>query len=58
MKFKFQSPRSGKFVSNAKSSSADVFPAFAFQSPRSGKFVSDVIVDINILLKRLKVSIP
>ena len=50
-KIAFQSPRSGKFVSdpdqilrlNAYSS----FDFLEFQSPRSGKFVSDMMFSIN-----------
>ena len=39
---KFQSPRSGKFVSNSKGQSPYVCNAAdKFQSPRSGKFVSN-----------------
>ena len=37
----FQSPRSGKFVSDTAILATLAFAAFAFQSPRSGKFVSD-----------------
>ena len=40
---RFQSPRSGKFVSDEVSLQelASFFEADSFQSPRSGKFVSD-----------------
>ena len=43
--YQFQSPRSGKFVSDTvlKNGVAG-FRSKTFQSPRSGKFVSDVIV--------------
>ena len=41
--FGFQSPRSGKFVSNQKTIPAGFLIADGrFQSPRSGKFVSDI----------------
>ena len=36
----FQSPRSGKFVSNSSKEIAELFTTL-FQSPRSGKFVSN-----------------
>ena len=38
---RFQSPRSGKFVSDVASLKEDLTAALLFQSPRSGKFVSD-----------------
>ena len=40
---KFQSPRSGKFVSNNKLRNKELLsqPNVKFQSPRSGKFVSN-----------------
>ena len=38
---KFQSPRSGKFVSNEETEESTVADDFMFQSPRSGKFVSN-----------------
>ena len=38
---KFQSPRSGKFVSNLMSFFNTLPERAVFQSPRSGKFVSD-----------------
>ena len=42
MSFLFQSPRSGKFVSNKNGAKAVIFrPGIKFQSPRSGKFVSN-----------------
>ena len=37
----FQSPRSGKFVSNCRMTKRLERGAKVFQSPRSGKFVSD-----------------
>ena len=38
----FQSPRSGKFVSDIiEIDTHELMEKFAFQSPRSGKFVSD-----------------
>ena len=41
--FAFQSPRSGKFVSDTNNNGAQVEEVMfiEFQSPRSGKFVSD-----------------
>ena len=53
----FQSPRSGKFVSDVAvghQSTADVLSGL-FQSPRSGEFVSDMsklIVQVLVRLKR------
>ena len=38
---KFQSPRSGKFVSDTYTRYTDNITIYPFQSPRSGKFVSD-----------------
>ena len=38
----FQSPRSGKFVSDIKELCMMIDPDKLFQSPRSGKFVSDL----------------
>ena len=38
---KFQSPRSGKFVSDSLSVPKIMTTVTVFQSPRSGKFVSD-----------------
>ena len=40
---KFQSPRSGKFVSNGIASNNLVIKIGEFQSPRSGKFVSNTV---------------
>ena len=37
----FQSPRSGKFVSDVMQRAACIIRYAMFQSPRSGKFVSD-----------------
>ena len=37
----FQSPRSGKFVSNPVLVVDGTYRLSSFQSPRSGKFVSD-----------------
>ena len=37
----FQSPRSGKFVSNTANNITELARENPFQSPRSGKFVSD-----------------
>ena len=39
----FQSPRSGKFVSNFQEIQLPKVE-FLFQSPRSGKFVSDLLI--------------
>ena len=45
---KFQSPRSGKFVSDMAVIGSICYKAInAFQSPRSGKFVSDVNLIMN-----------
>ena len=41
IKSKFQSPRSGKFVSDQKLNRLNIHSLIAFQSPRSGKFVSN-----------------
>ena len=38
----FQSPRSGKFVSDKKDIGRTISLSTKFQSPRSGKFVSDL----------------
>ena len=38
----FQSPRSGKFVSDGKDYRVTGLSIKMFQSPRSGKFVSDL----------------
>ena len=43
MDCRFQSPRSGKFVSNQKEwDSIEIDTDVMFQSPRSGKFVSNI----------------
>ncbi len=39
--YRFQSPRSGKFVSDVSVASNSAETLQTFQSPRSGKFVSD-----------------
>ena len=39
--FSFQSPRSGKFVSDQDDYIVSAYAYYSFQSPRSGKFVSD-----------------
>ena len=44
----FQSPRSGKFVSDVHTDIAQWGAVFMFQSPRSGKFVSDTHRTIDI----------
>ena len=41
LQFAFQSPRSGKFVSDKTFQDFVATVAGSFQSPRSGKFVSD-----------------
>ena len=38
----FQSPRSGKFVSNSKLNEIEKMISQEFQSPRSGNFVSNL----------------
>ena len=54
----FQSPRSGKFVSNLNRNNVEYAPhEEMFQSPRSGKFVSDMIPK-STQKERVKVSIP
>ena len=53
----FQSPRSGKFVSNITMSNF-IEETLEFQSPRSGKFVSNIAEDKNPLVEQYLVSIP
>ena len=55
---KFQSPRSGKFVSNDFDWDMECKGVYQFQSPRSGKFVSDVPKRCLQQSKRYNVSIP
>ena len=48
----FQSPRSGKFVSDYKEKKMNFVQETLeamFQSPRSGKFVSDYILMVNLV---------
>ena len=45
----FQSPRSGKFVSDPDEKTLIKKILGAFQSPRSGKFVSDLIIKTKII---------
>ena len=56
----FQSPRSGKFVSNLNRNNVEYAPhEEMFQSPRSGKFVSnDKLIDITEEDFSKHVSIP
>ena len=42
----FQSPRSGKFVSDLIPMKKDLWRKILFQSPRSGKFVSDIFTQL------------
>ena len=59
MSFLFQSPRSGKFVSNKNGAKAVIFrPGIKFQSPRSGKFVSDILKENDQDFEWYPVSIP
>ena len=45
----FQSPRSGKFVSNINNNKAVMLVVMhRFQSPRSGKFVSDEVKEFKL----------
>ena len=51
MPMEFQSPRSGKFVSNInKVKECNMYFKEMFQSPRSGKFVSDLKMKVSITL--------
>ena len=54
----FQSPRSGKFVSNGPCQIEIKCVATAFQSPRSGKFVSNRTCNNNSQFNNPSVSIP
>ena len=54
----FQSPRSGKFVSDERYNAQKSLSFSWFQSPRSGKFVSDVNVNRYYLMVLIDVSIP
>ena len=57
--WEFQSPRSGKFVSDTPIlNSLGVFIMAKFQSPRSGKFVSDYTSNEIYQLFGSFVSIP
>ena len=42
----FQSPRSGKFESNAHEEGGNEYRWVTFQSPRSGKFESNMVLGI------------
>ena len=53
----FQSPRSGKFVSDFYFLTRRKNGKFWFQSPRSGKFVSDIFYK-EITMSNFIVSIP
>ena|GEM_PF-3435792 len=44
----FQSPRSGKFVSDPATSNCATHQTVMFQSPRSGKFVSDTTMVLKL----------
>ena len=43
MPMEFQSPRSGKFVSNTANNITELARENPFQSPRSGEFVSNLV---------------
>ena len=55
---KFQSPRSGKFVSNEDHGENRDRYTVEFQSPRSGKFVSNDMKEQRDRYAGNKVSIP
>ena len=57
VKLSFQSPRSGKFVSNKYTNNNGAQVEEVFQSPRSGKFVSNNDDDDNVRTEA-SVSIP
>ena len=54
----FQSPRSGKFVSDVMVVHQFLDLSLMFQSPRSGKFVSDENNKLAYVIDGKKVSIP
>ena len=58
MAIMFQSPRSGKFVSDVMVVHQFLDLSLMFQSPRSGKFVSDENNKLAYVIDGKKVSIP